>query len=315
MKRFKNILLFGGTQDNGEFALRRAAHLAEENDARLTVLDVLKPVPIAMRLFSRSVEPDELQEFVCSQRRDELQQLCSASVPSGVSCEVKVTVGQPAVEIIRAVLRNGHDLVLKTADGRGLLQRNLFGSVGMDLMRKCPCPVWIFRPDRTPGFDRIVAAVDTESPDADHNGLNDQILELASALAETENAELHIVQVWQVWMEQILRGRAGMHEDEVDAMVKKQEYSVRQSLKRLLDDHGLSDAGATIHVLKGVPGYAIPEFVRHVKADLLVMGTVCRLGVQGFLIGNTAEKILNNVDASVLALKPDGFVCPIQLEN
>lgn len=314
MKQFKNILLYGGTQDNGEFALRRAVQLAEENGARLTILDVLKPVPMAMRLFSGSVEPDELQKFVYSQRRDELQTLCSANVPSGVSCEVKVTVGQPAVEIIRGVLRDGYDLVLKTAEGGGLLQRGLFGSIGMHLMRKCPCPVWIFRPDRTPDFDRIVAAVDTESPDADHNGLNDQILELASALAKTENAELHIVQVWQLWMEQSLRGRAGMHADEVDAMVNKQEKSVRQALKSLLDHHGLSDANAKIHVLKGAPGYAIPELVRHVKADLLVMGTVCRVGIQGFLIGNTAEKILNDVDASVLALKPDGFETPVGLE-
>jgi universal stress protein E len=212
-------------------------------------------------------------------------------------------------------LRDGYDLVLKTADGGGMLQRSIFSSVGMHLMRKCPCPVWVIRPDRTPEFDRIVAAVDAESPDADHNGLNNQILELASALARTENAELHIVQVWQLWMEQTLRGRARFHEDEVDAMARKQEASVREALKRLLDHHGLSDASTKIHVLKGAPGYAIPELVRHVKADLLVMGTVCRVGVPGFLIGNTAEKILNEVDASVLALKPNGFVSPVQLEK
>lgn len=46
---------------------------------------------------------------------------------------------------------------------------------------------------------------------------------------------------------------------------------------------------------------------------LLVMGTVTRTGIQGFLIGNTAEQILQRVACSVLAVKPDGVVSPVQI--
>ncbi|MDA1016396.1 MAG: universal stress protein [Planctomycetota bacterium] len=314
MKRFKNILLLGGTKDNGQFTLRRAAQLAEENAAKLTVLDVVKPVPTSMRLFSGSVDPSKLQEFICDKRRVELNAVCSENISGDVSWDVKVLVGQPAVEIIRAVMRDGYDLVMKSADGGGFLQRSLFGSTGMHLLRKCPCAVWVIRPDQTPEFDRIVAAVDAESGDATQNGLNAQILELASELAETENAELHIVQAWQLWMEQALRGRAH-HADEVDAMLKTHEQSAREALQQLLTQHGVSDANATIHLLKGGAGYVIPELVKDIQADLVVMGTVCRTGVPGLLIGNTAERILNGVDASVLALKPDDFVSPVALED
>ncbi|MDZ7686912.1 MAG: universal stress protein [Gammaproteobacteria bacterium] len=41
--------------------------------------------------------------------------------------------------------------------------------------------------------------------------------------------------------------------------------------------------------------------------DLLVMGTLSRSGIPGMLIGNTAERVLNDVDCSVLTLKPKGF--------
>jgi len=44
------------------------------------------------------------------------------------------------------------------------------------------------------------------------------------------------------------------------------------------------------------------------------MGTVCRTGVAGFFIGNTAEDVLNQVESSVLTVKPDGFVTPIELD-
>jgi len=46
-----------------------------------------------------------------------------------------------------------------------------------------------------------------------------------------------------------------------------------------------------------------------------VMGTVVRSGIPGFFFGNTAEKILNRLDCSVLALKPKGWSSPIKPEK
>jgi nucleotide-binding universal stress UspA family protein len=51
------------------------------------------------------------------------------------------------------------------------------------------------------------------------------------------------------------------------------------------------------------------------EVDAIVMGTVCRSGIAGFFIGNTAEEVLQRVDCSVLTVKPDGFVSPIKLEE
>ena len=59
----------------------------------------------------------------------------------------------------------------------------------------------------------------------------------------------------------------------------------------------------------------IPEMVAKKGVDLIVMGTVCRTGLAGFFVGNTAEDILQQVDCSVLALKPEGFVSPVELGN
>ena len=50
----------------------------------------------------------------------------------------------------------------------------------------------------------------------------------------------------------------------------------------------------------------------HVGADLLVMGTVCRTGVSGFFMGNTAEQVLQQVECSVLTVKPDRFITPVE---
>ena len=45
------------------------------------------------------------------------------------------------------------------------------------------------------------------------------------------------------------------------------------------------------------------------------MGTVAGTGISGLLMGNTAEMILTQIDCSVLAVKPEGFVSPVSLES
>ena len=64
--------------------------------------------------------------------------------------------------------------------------------------------------------------------------------------------------------------------------------------------------------LLGNPRDVLPLYVEENQIDLISMGTVCRTGIKGFLIGNTAESILAEVQCSVLALKPDGFVSTVE---
>ena len=46
-----------------------------------------------------------------------------------------------------------------------------------------------------------------------------------------------------------------------------------------------------------------------------VMGTIARTGLTGALLGNTAEKVVDRIECSVLAVKPDGFVSPVSLPD
>jgi len=70
-----------------------------------------------------------------------------------------------------------------------------------------------------------------------------------------------------------------------------------------------------VHLVKGNLGTMIPQLAEKEQVDLIVMGTVCRTGLAGFFIGNTAERVLQQVDCSVLTVKPDGFVTPVTLEE
>jgi universal stress protein E len=68
-----------------------------------------------------------------------------------------------------------------------------------------------------------------------------------------------------------------------------------------------------LHLIKGRAEHMIPVKAHELDVDLIIMGTVARTGIPGFFIGNTAESILNQIDCSVLTIKPPGFVGPVSL--
>lgn len=303
-------------------ALKRALALATNNQASLTVVDVVDSVPAEMLMAITAVTPEELIDISVSEKRDQLQRLVESCKSSGVDIKATVHVGKPFLEIIRQVLRNQHDLVIKCADPSGHFEGALFGSTDMHLMRKCPCPVWIIKSAEHEQHRRIMAAVDQDPEDAATDVLNRQILEMSTSLALAEFSELHVVHAWTLFGESHLRSqRINISDDAVDAIVKKEASARRRWLEDLVNTYGTkADSSAVeyvspqLHVTKGDPKQVIPATALDLDIDLIIMGTVARAGIPGFLMGNTAESILNQIDCSVLTVKPPGFVSPVSLD-
>lgn len=191
----------------------------------------------------------------------------------------------------------------------------------MHLLRKCPCPVWIVKPSDHDHYHRILAAVDRDPEDAQRDALNQPILDLATSLALAESSELHIVHAWSSYAESFIRSpRTHYTDDEVGAMVEEEENTRRQWLEQLVDEHGVAVGMEAmnflkpkLHLITGQAREVVPIKVQELDVDLIVMGTVARTGIPGFFMGNTAESILNQIDCSVLAIKPRGFVSPVSL--
>ena len=117
-------------------------------------------------------------------------------------------MGIAFIEVIREVLREQHDLVILAADSKKGLISRLFGSISTHLMRKCPCPVWVVKPGSGKSYRRILAAVDIFSDPFDEaeESINSLILQLSSSLAQMDNSDLHVIQVWNIANEGCLGG-------------------------------------------------------------------------------------------------------------
>ena len=300
MKRFRNVLLVAGLDDGpvtGHF-FDRALSLARRNEAKLTLIDVVSTPELVPE-----VSPHEMLELILKGRRESLLRLAEAAQEQGVEVETELAVGKPFLEITRRVQRFKHDLVV-TDGGREEDAGGSMDSTTMDLMGKCPCAIWVVRPQLCSRYERILAAVDLDPTDPERNSLDRKIMELAVSLAKLEASELHVVHAWKLFA--VPPGSPEIW--------KQWEETARIQVKRrfyqFLAKHPFC-SNLEIHLVKGKPARAISRLASEKQIDLLVMGTVCRTGIRGFFIGNTAEGVLRRVDCSLLTVKPEGFVSPI----
>lgn len=309
MQRFKNMLYFadGATQDNP--TLQRAIHLADSNQARLTVMDVIGDAPSNPELERRLGV--SVAQLLHDNRLKELSEMIAPWQNEQRLLYTQVLHGAAFVEVIRAVLRNRFDLVIKAARPPEGVAERLFGSTDLHLLRKCPCPVWINRPGAGPNYRRILAAVDP-MPEAKEN-CSHLVLALATSLAQREQADLSVLHAWRLAGESMLRdGRTHAPAADVDRLVAEEEQRHAARLQSVLSEFALNLSDPEVLLL---PGDATTHILHHSDAaDLIVMGTVARSGIPGFIIGNTAEEVLQATTASVLAVKPPSFVSPVRAD-
>ncbi len=317
MKLFRNILFVSEPSVTQGPALERAVTLAENNQADLTVLDVVPYVAAGL-----DVRPDagaDLQTTLVNERRKALESLV-APYRERLPVRTEVAVGRTFLEAIRAVLRDGHDLLVKPTENPAFLER-LFGSNDMHLLRKCPCPVWLTRPDDKPDYTSIMAAVDfnLEAADEAEQDLNRQILEIAGSLALSDFAALHFTHAWEAPAETMVRAWSDNPNEAGFAYVEGERLrheralnNLGEQLKEQIGNEAFEHLSPRFHLRRGEAAKVIPEAAEQLGIDLVVMGTVARSGIAGLLIGNTAETILEQLQCSVLAVKPSGFVSPIK---
>jgi len=318
MKRFKNILLVCNFKTKQNMAVERAVSLAQQNEARLTVIAIVKDIPADMGMAITAITPKEVFQLVIDDQQKRVDALVADMRKQGVEAESMVITGTPFLEVIRQVLRGKHDLVILAAEGKGGIKKRLFGSTSMHLMRKCPCPVWVVKPEKRTKYKKIMAAVDvtSDSPDVERNSLNPLILQLASSLARMDNSKLHVVQVWSVYGEGYMKMRGNISDKSIRDLRKRNKRQSAFRLDSLLAGIDLKGIISHRHLPRNKDvAKAIVKQAKNKAIDLLVMGTVCRTGLAGFIIGNTAEKVLSEVNCSVLTVKPEGFVTPVTLEE
>lgn len=283
-----------------EDAFAHAAHLALQTGATIYVFNVVTPGTgeDSNPMDFLPVEPVDGPAMDGAQpQRMEVQTVTQerGTVPV-IYAQTERT--SPETAIVEHATEHDVDLVVMGTHGRRGMNRLLSGSVAEAVVRKAPCPVFTVvtqeeRPPQTP-IDRILVPVDLseQSP---------LVVDHAVALAQAYDASLDLLHVVE---EAAFPAAYGM--DPLSPSHPDVQARAREALNALVDDGVETDVPIRSHILSGYAARDIVDFATEHTADLVVMATHGRTGLQRFLIGSVTEKVVRSAPCPVFTVKSFG---------
>ncbi len=311
MKRFKNILYVIESTTAVPKISEKVQSLARLNEARVHIAVLQEPMPshnVGTQSFLRRME--ELRLHFKKEHEEFLHNAMEDARWQGTNLTGSIISGIGFVEIIKHVLNEKHDLIMIEEP---TLTRIKINQLAMKLVRKCPCPVWIIRSKPLLEIDNILAAVDLQENE-ESKRLNSKIIQLASSLAQREQGLCHFLHVYRLEFESELTSpKFNIPVDEISEIKRDIINHRKILLKDLFETAGVQANESQIILREGDPTEEIEQTIQDLSIDTLVMGSLSESGIPGFLTGNRAEKILSEIECSVLTVKPDDFISPITI--
>ncbi|WP_049907200.1 universal stress protein [Halovivax asiaticus] len=272
---YDRVLVPVDDREPSSVALTYALEVAAAYDATahlLYVADTNKPSQVQYQGAVLDVLEQEGEEV--------LADASERATNAGVTVDDELVQGDPRHEIVAA--SEGADLVVMGTHGRSGIDGYLLGSVTEHVVRKTETPVVTVREKATWTYphERVLVPFDG-SPHAR------DALELATAVAADTGATLHLLGV----VDEPTFGAFGSSTGDEDA--------------RELLDAAMADID-DVPVETVVESGAVPETIRTVAtdagADLIVMGTHGRQGVNERLLGSTTDRVLRSAPVPVLTV-------------
>lgn len=217
--------------------------------------------------------------------------------------ELVISKEPPWLALIHRVLSGGYELVMVGKYNEAPHEDRSMGRVTMKVVRKCPCPVWVVNPKEVREVGPVLAATEM-------GPVGTQAVERAAAWATWRKQDLYVVHAWRVPVE-LEMAASGMAPEKLQQRLDAEIDTLRQRILALPSVSALGDRAHVI-IREGLPSDVVCAAVERVQPRLCVMGSVGRGGIPGFLMGNTAERLIEELDTSMLVVKPDDFVCPVQ---
>lgn len=312
METYQNILVVIDPTTDEQKALKRAIDLATSINATGSEVSVSAFLSIfdfsyEMTTILSSEERDVMRQSVIKDKELWLESLVDELKPAiDINCQV-VWHNRPFEAIIEKVINDDYDLVIKATHQHDKLKSVVFTPTDWHILRKCPCPVLLVKEHEWPSNGNILAAVNVGSDEAEHHSLNMKITKAAKQLAQLIQANVHLVNSYPGTPVNIAIEIPEFNANEYnDTMLKHHEQAM------ITHANQFDISVINTHVEEGLPETVIEQVANKIDAELVILGTVGRTGFSAALIGNTAEHVIDQLNCDVLALKPDGYISPLQ---
>ena len=283
----------------------KAAQLARAFQAQLEIYHCLD-TPLysdLQTLGNRSLR--ELERHLQQRALRRLEAIADPLRRHHIKVAVRAAWDFPAYEaIIRRALRIKADLIVAGVHaGRHRLPA-LMRLTDWELVRLSPVPLLLVKDSRAYRRPAVLAAVDPTHAFAKPLKLDQQILRFGGEVCQKLRGSLHAVHAYA-------RIPGGSFPEEavtpavVKTIVQDAQRAAQARFERTLKKSRITPAHR--YLIGSDPVNAIADAARRSRSAIVVMGAISRSGLKRWLIGNTAERILDDLRCDALIVKPAGF--------
>jgi nucleotide-binding universal stress UspA family protein len=238
---------------------------------------------------------DEASEKGRSYLNAYLEQQAERARAVGLEAEVDVRLGRAADEVIEAAA--GADLVLIATHGRSGVARWWLGSVADKVVREVACPVLLIGPNVRQDF--AAGAMRRVLLPLDGSQQAEEALPVAVWIAGLTGAEIEVVRCMSLTPVAYDPSMSIYSADLIDSL----EEAVREYLAGV--EQRLAGKTVKTTMLVGGAGEMLLEHLEKEPADLVVMTSHGRSGVQRVALGSVTDRLLHG-PAPVLVVRPGG---------
>lgn len=301
MSQYETLLLIASSSRLGGPAYERAVSLARSSGAALHVaMFGHLPFTEAVARFD-SARATQVRADWAANRRRELADAIQGLRDQGLHVTANaVWTRRPHNEMVAYANELAPDLVIVDVEHQSLLKRLLLRSGDWYLLRDCAVPVLFVGSAAQPLPRRVIAAINVyEDGGTEDSAFNAAIVHAAQGLALQCDADLHLASAAEI---PLIDGdgliTAATHPEILTAIRESHD----QELARFA--HTYSVPADRLHSLSGPAPQALADFAHDAHADVIVVGTHQRHGVDRALLGSVAELIVDVAPCDVLVIKP-----------
>jgi nucleotide-binding universal stress UspA family protein len=295
---FKHLLVPLDGSSLAESALPAAAYLAQVFAASVTLIHVIeKDAPKEIHKDRHLTEPEEAEVY--------LKEVAGRAFPGETKVEWHVHV-EEVNDVARSIVLHAEelepDLVVMCTHGRGGVRDWLMGSIAQQVVAAGKTPLLLIPPhdEGLASFSCRLALVALDGvPD------HEQALPVAAGLAKVCKAALYLLMViptlGTLKAEEAATGK--MLPSAMSATLDIAEESGKNYLARHLGRLQSEGTKASAEVARGDALAVIVDTVQRIGADMIVMGTHGKTGMDAFWSGSVTPRLSNRSQVPLLLVR------------
>lgn len=305
MKDLKSILVIVDPTVKEHPVIERASWIAEKTGAAIELFICEYDQYLAGERFFDSAALEKARAGLLQRHMQRLRKLAQPLLDSGRTVTVDAVWDHPLHEgIVRKVSKSNPDLVLKDTHYHQLIRRSLFSNTDWNLIRDCSAPLMLVKPASQGAIKTVIAAVDPVHERDKPADLDHKIIDTAQSLCAAFGGQMHIVHAFDPAPAYAVSADAMSFPiaEPINELMQGLKQKHKHAMEELVARYSLP--AANVHIVEGDTRDVLTSMIEELHADLVVMGAVSRGALKRFLLGSTAELVLDHIPCDLLIIKP-----------